>query len=67
MRRERNEVLKSEPRGTVVSLTAGEQTRLLGFPSTQTQPTPDFGGQETGKMLNWKLLGILVLCLFCRR
>ncbi|XP_024594465.1 psoriasis susceptibility 1 candidate gene 2 protein [Neophocaena asiaeorientalis asiaeorientalis] len=40
---------------------------LLGFPSTQTQPTPDFGGQETGKMLNWKLLGILVLCLFCRR
>ncbi|KAM6185038.1 coiled-coil alpha-helical rod protein 1 [Rhynchocyon petersi] len=34
-----------------------------GFPAAR-QLTPNFGGQETFTMLNWKLLGLLVLCLF---
>ncbi|XP_054424650.1 psoriasis susceptibility 1 candidate gene 2 protein [Pteronotus mesoamericanus] len=33
---------------------------------TQAQPTPDFRGQETAIMLDWRLLGILILCLYSR-
>ncbi|XP_068415308.1 psoriasis susceptibility 1 candidate gene 2 protein [Eschrichtius robustus] len=52
-----------QPSSLPIQLPSGTPATKM---STQTQPTPDFGGQETGKMLNWKLLGILVLCLFCR-
>ncbi|KAG3289025.1 psoriasis susceptibility 1 candidate 2 [Ictidomys tridecemlineatus] len=36
----------------------------LGIPRHPDSEHPTFGGQQTAMMINWKLLGILVLCLF---